>query len=257
MQTNTLLKKGLAIALIVLLGTSIIPIVGSLSTNSHTSTNDSNAIMISELIAANPDGINVTISGTMGLNGWYVSGVVITITGEGVNHTYYSFDNQTWDEYMAPITINTDGIYALYVYCMDPDGEYHYYGPFPFKIDKTPPTLNVTVYTNFWKTRWGFKVNVSDNMSGVGSLEFYIDGTLVGNITPSGPGPYDFIWAGKGRTAQVIAYDNAGNSANSSIITPCIQQQSSPIVQQKTLLFQHLISNLILCHQMTVKQFMD
>jgi hypothetical protein len=254
MPTNSLWRKGLAIVIIFVLGTSIIPIVGSLSTNSHTSINDSNTMMTSELIAANPDGINVTISGTMGLNGWYVSGVVIIINvDEPINHTYYSFNNQTWTEYMAPITISTDGVYELYVYYMDPDGEYHYFGPFPFKIDKTPPTLNVTVFTNHWKTKWLFLINASDATSGVAKLEIHIDDVLVGNITTF---PYSFTYYGKGHVSEIIVYDNAGN-LNSSKITPCIQQQNSTVKQQKIMLFRNLIYNLIMQLQMKIKHSLD
>lgn len=187
----------------------------------------------------------------MGLNGWYVSNVMIVINIDEVNHTYYSFDNNTWTEYTAPITVSTDGYYTLYVFFVYPNGTISkIYGPYPFKIDKTPPTLNVTVNTNFWKTIWWFTINVSDAMSGVGMVEIYFDGVLVGNITP--PGPYNFMWAGGGKTtAQVIAYDNAGNSASSSIMTLCIQSQSqtSFSVQQKTMLFQHLTTYDILAHR--------
>ena len=217
--------------------------------------NDPRETHHSEPMTANPRGINVTIYGTMGLNGWYVSGVVITITGQGINHTYYSFNNQTWDEYLAPITINNDGGYALYVYYMDPDGEYHYYGPYPFKIDKTPPTLNVTVTTNFWKTVWRITVNASDTMSGVAKMEFYVDDVLVGNATAY-PYIFIFILRGKYHVVQVIVYDNAGN-ANMPIITSCIQSQDCHSAQQKNSLFHDLINNLILYLQMKIRHLLD
>jgi len=244
MQTSILLRKGLAIVIIFVLGSSIIPVGCSLSTNGRTSINDSNAMMTSELIAANPDGINVTISGTMGQNGWYVSGVVIKITGAGVNHTYYSFDNQTWTEYMAPITVSTDGVYELYVSGIDPYGEHQYYGPFPFKIDTTPPYVKITfpepgfiyiingnsdvlIKMPFFMTIVIGKINVmvdaSDNQSGVNRVEFWVDNDLRYTDTIA---PYNWTWSEIGffqRTLKAVAYDNAGNYNSTDIVLWKIQ----------------------------------
>lgn len=157
------------------------------------------------------DGINVTIAGTMGNNGWYTSGVVITIYyGNVSNHTYYSFDNQTWTEYTSPVTISTDGIYTLYICCEDPDGKVHYYGPYLFKIDMTPPIISLTVMSlNCLKNKWLINATVYDATSGVAHVEFYIDDWFVGNV--SAPGPYTFTYKGKGKVVEAIVYDNAGN----------------------------------------------
>ncbi len=152
----------------------------------------------------------------MGLNGWFVGPVVITITPDGINHTYYKFHaDDPWQEYTAPITVSVDGRYELYVNASDADGEYHIYGPYPFRIDQTPPYINVTVVDH-----WTFIVNCSDNMSGVAFVEFYVDDVLVGNDTQ---GPiYTFTYSGKGKVAKIAVYDIAGNVAWSPKINDAV-----------------------------------
>lgn len=326
MQTKSLLKKGLAVGIIVVLSISSFPILGSTHVGKYKIIQNLTTEPYSVQAIDSRD-INVTISGEMGNNGWFVSSVVITITGEGINHTYYSFDNQTWTEYTAPICITTDGIYELYVYCMNSDGEYQYFGPFPFKIDQTPPITSYnfsgnrlvlyaydntsgvnhtyyklhaadpwTEYTgpvtfaldgiyelyfysvdkagnveevkgpfclkvdktppsislsvtpeNLLKTKWLLNATVADATSGVAKVEFYIDDALVDNATTA---PYFYIYRGKGKTAWAIAYDMAGNSASSPIMTPYTQNQGNSIVRQIIILLRNLIDNLLFHHQM-------
>lgn len=46
------------------------------------------------------------------------------------------YADDPWCEYISsPITVPIDGVYELYVLAQGSDGEYHIYGPFPFKID--------------------------------------------------------------------------------------------------------------------------
>ena len=161
--------------------------------------------------------INVTITGTMGNNGWYVSNVVITINC-GMNLTYYKLHAEDpWTEYTgSPICISTDGVYELWIACVDSEGHWHIFDPYPFKIDKTAPTISLTVMSlNCLKTKWLLNATATDATSGVALVEFYIDDELVANITA--PGPYTFTYKGKGKIAQAIVYDNAGNPGMSSM----------------------------------------
>jgi hypothetical protein len=182
------------------------------------------------MVTAGSRNLTIHISGTMGKNGWYVSSVLITITNDdGINHTFYKLHtNDSWTEYTAPIMVSTDGIYEAYAYCIDPQGEEQYAGPVPFKVDKTPPWVQLNQTMRFW--RWRFTVDVSDNMSGPGPVAIYIDNLLVGNFTMP---PYAFIWKGpvwliiwkyhrtgdKSILPSVTAYDLAGNSAEKQATT--------------------------------------
>jgi len=164
----------------------------------------------SKIIAV--EDFNVTITGTMGDNGWYVSNIIITINGFYHNHTYYKLHTaDPWTEYTgSPITISADGVFELWIAFVDSEGQWHVYGPYTFKIDKTAPTISLTVMSlNCWKTKWLLNATVSDAASGIANVEFYIDDILVGNATSP---PYTFTYSGKGKMAQAIAYDYAGNS---------------------------------------------
>jgi hypothetical protein len=186
---------------------------------------------------------NHTLTGTLGLNNWYVSNVVITLTAidpappvkfgpkppSGVNHTYYKLHAaDPWIEYTgSPVTVSTDGNYALYYYSVDkgtpgyPFNTETVKGPFNFKMDKTAPTIDLTVLAlNAMKNKWLLNATVADATSGVAKVEFYVDDVLIGNV--SAPGPYVWTYKGKGKVAQAIVYDLAGNSAMSAQVNEYI-----------------------------------
>jgi hypothetical protein len=185
---------------------------------------------------------NHTITGTMGLNGWYVSNVVVTITAydpfppikfgpkppSGVNHTYYKLHAaDPWTEYIgSPVTVSTDGIYELFYYSVDKKGNTEAVkGPFAFKMDKTAPTIDLTVLAvNAMKNKWLLNATVADPTSGVAKVEFYVDDVLVGNATAY---PYTYTYKGKGKVAQAIVYDKAGNSAMSAVVNEYIPDYNS------------------------------
>jgi hypothetical protein len=170
------------------------------------------------------------MTGTMGLNGWYVSNVVITLTAtdpfppmkydpkppSGVNYTMYKLHTgDTYTVYTAPVTVSTDGQYQLYYYSVDKAGNVEVAnGPVNFKVDKTAPVFNSFNATaeNSQKTKWLIVADLSDPASGVNHVEFYVDDQLVGTVNAT---PWEFHYQGKGKMAQAIAYDNAGNSAMS------------------------------------------
>lgn len=212
MRTNSLLKKGLVAGIIVLLGMNIPPLTsGSLLRN----TNVKEKLNPGSL--SDSRGFNVSITGTMGEKGWYVSNVVITFTadnGSGGVPIYYKLHAEDlWSEIpSSPITVSTDGYYDLWVECVDSEGQWYVYGPYPFKIDKTAPTIIEFTCRPLkcCKTKWLLNATVADATSGVALVEFYIDDFLVGNATAF---PYTFIFKGKGKKADAIVYDHAGNSA--------------------------------------------
>jgi hypothetical protein len=177
--------------------------------------------------------INITVYGTMGNNGWYVSPVMIVITlDDGINHIYYKLHaGDPWTEYTSPVSVSTDGVYEAYAYYMDPMGGEHYAGPVPFKIDRTPPFIQLNETIRF--RRWGFTIDVFDNMSGPGPIAIYIQDLLVGNFTTP---PFSFLWKGpvwliiwkffrtgdSSRLPTFVAYDRAGNSASKHAKALCL-----------------------------------
>jgi len=179
------------------------------------------------------------LSGTMGNNNWYISSVTITLTAtdpsrprqispvkstngrgpSGINTTYYKIDTGSWTNYTVPFSVSTDGCHNLSYYSVDYAGNTEpVTGPFAFKIDQTPPRINLTVTAlNPLKTKWLLAADVNDVTSGVSKVEFYIDNVLQGTITT--PGPYQWIYEGSGKIAKAVVYDAAGNAKTSDEVT--------------------------------------
>jgi len=238
MQTNFLSKKGLVVGITALfVGISSIPI---------------QSVSIERISMMKQTGywdVNWTMNGTMGENGWYVSPLTFTCTydHEHIASVYYKVHaSEEWELYTEPFTVY-EGFFEFYWYFVDYQGYASgIHGPYAFKIDYTPPTISLTVTAlNCCHTKWLLNATVADATSGVSYVEFYVDDVLVGNATAY---PYTYIYEGKGRVAQAIVYDFAGNYAMSSWFSmPLISQQSpnqnSPSVQQKTMLFRDLIYN--------------
>ncbi len=89
----------------------------------------------------------ISLSGTPGSNGYWVSDVTVTLeaTGNGVTLIEYSFDNwYTAQNYTAPFAISNEGWYDLHARAYDNNGmgesarEYIY-------IDLTPPVTTFTL----------------------------------------------------------------------------------------------------------------
>jgi len=247
MVRNHILWKGLFCGIVVLLvGMSITSMVGSLSIEKEQSVIPKSCL----------DGINLT--GTMGQNGWYVSAVTITFVGE--NATRVFIDGGDWFYYTGPFVVGTDGYHTLMWYYIDHWGGHSDYFSIDFKIDATLPLITLMKkITGINEVT--FIANVCDATSGVWRVEFYLDDEL--NFTDY-DFPFKWNWTGSGiHTVTAQVFDIAGNSASKSKITPYIQSQSqtSSSVQQNSQnplqIYQYLIYNLILHHQIEVKLFQD
>ncbi len=90
--------------------------------------------------------------GTKGLDGWFVSDVVVTLSaednpdGSGVQGIEWSIDNgNTWQGYVSPFVISQEGLSYVLGRSYDNAGNYEQspIGKFLF-IDKTPPVVNVS-----------------------------------------------------------------------------------------------------------------
>lgn len=74
-----------------------------------------------------PPTTTISLEGTQGSNGWYVSNVQVALTasdsgGSGVKSTEYSFDGSTWITYTGPFTISEEGTKTVYYRSTDNAG---------------------------------------------------------------------------------------------------------------------------------------
>jgi hypothetical protein len=223
MQTKSLMKKGLAVGIIVLLGMNIAPLVSSSSSGKVIARDKLNPPSLWGFA-----GLNIWVTGTKGWNDWFVSGVVITFAGggPGVVDLFYKINNGSWTDNFtgSPIIITVDGYYTISAYFVYENGTHSRIVSVSFKIDKTPPVVtNFTVKrVGFFK--WKFTANVYDSTSGVNCVLIFIDCQLIANLTSS---PYEICmrfrpgfmfmvyWKFRGNFEYLphcIPYDNAGNT---------------------------------------------
>ncbi len=92
-------------------------------------------------------------TGTLGINNWYISNVVITLsatdTESGVASTSYSINGgTTWSTYTAPFSINTEGNTTILYRSIDKAGNSEAIKMFQIKIDKTAPEAQISVGTS-------------------------------------------------------------------------------------------------------------
>ncbi|MCD6468342.1 MAG: immune inhibitor A, partial [Thermoplasmata archaeon] len=185
-----------------------------------------------------------SISGTMGLDDWYVSPVTITLTatdgdGSGVDHTYYRLDGGTQVTYSSPFTVSDSGLHTVEYWSVDKVGNTESHHTESFKIDVDNPTIEITqpisglyfhgnrIWPVFNRTLFNWtkpiiignitiKTSADDDTSGVDRVEFYVDGVLKETDTVA---PYEWTWdetAFFTHTISVKVYDKAGHSVEAS-----------------------------------------
>ncbi|DAC71948.1 MAG TPA: hypothetical protein DSN98_07665, partial [Thermoplasmata archaeon] len=182
---------------------------------------------------------------TMGENGWYISPITLTCIydHEVIAHVYYEYAGSGYTEYTEPFTITNQGFVTLTYYAVDYEGEIEDVNILPFRIDYTPPNIDLSVEkTGF--SKWLFSAIAEDSISGVVNVEFYLDGQFLGNVTAA---PYEYVWTGSGNhSVCAIAYDAVGLNASSTMSTPYTVQSSNQQIineriNQRDLLFQTIV----------------
>ena len=124
----------------------------------------------------------VSVNGTEGSDGWYRSGITITLDSSdattGVKSTKYSFDNGSWQNYSTPIAVSAEGSHTISFYAEDLAGNRNQVSHWQVKVDTQLPslgigTMNGTVYNSKSVTiQW----SSADATSGVDHFEYSLDG---------------------------------------------------------------------------------
>lgn len=131
----------------------------------------------------------VSLSGTLGSEGWYVSGVTITLnatdpdSGSPAAAIYFSLDGGVnYQRYAGPILLTGDGIHSLIVSSVDSAGNGEQpSGPTTIKIDTTPPWITSAGGAYLLNQLAAASYNVTDATSGIAnSSATPIDTSTVG-----------------------------------------------------------------------------
>ena len=163
-----------------------------------------------------PTSTIVSVSGTMGDYGWYVSDVEVTLSatdnegGSGLAETKYSLDaGETWHTYTSPFTVSADGRNAVLARSWDNAGNDE--GPPAFEIvniDQTPPVLTETaIPTEIDRIRKGVMVPVDYSGTAEDSVSGVYSPTNTVLIDEYGVLDEDFGWRIEG-TVMVEAWCN-------------------------------------------------
>lgn len=192
------------------------------SDNAGNTSSVSNTIKIDQTKPA----LALTVSGTNGLNGWYVSPVTVTAStsdaASGIASTQYNVDGSAWQSGNS-VTVSTDGSHTVEFLATDNAGNTTTDSR-SFQIDQTQPSISVTPNGTMGSNNWyvsGVQVSAgaSDAVSGVASLDVSVDGTWQAYSAPVS------LTDGV-HTVQFRATDKAGNAATTASQT--IQVDTTP-----------------------------
>jgi hypothetical protein len=186
-----------------------------------------------------------------GNNGWYVSNPTVTLTA--TDHlsvtqtvypiqTFYRMNGSQWVNYTQPVTVATYGVSNFEYKSMDQAGNEEAAKSLTLKLDKTAPTVNITLNkSTLWPANNKF-VTVTSSVYANDSIS-QIDSIVLTSITSNEPGQADDIHdaqfgtldtsfslraqragSGSGRvyTITYTATDKAGNktSATATVSVP-------------------------------------
>lgn len=130
--------------------------------------------------------VNITISGTSGNNGWYVSNVTITINAtddSGISYINYTIDGISYNSSNALFSFNlTEGSHLLECYAVDINGNAGRISKVNIGVDTTPPSITYEFNPSSPDGENGWYVSnveislyASDATSGIEELNFKID----------------------------------------------------------------------------------
>ena len=180
---NNLIKKGVVVSVILLfVSVSVIP-----SSRNRVSFDDNTPPVTT--CTLNPPEPN-------GNNSLYVSDVEVTLNAtddmSGVNVTEYRIDGGPIQTYSEPFNVSQDGEHTVQYRSIDYASNVEDWKSVEFRIDQTPPTIDITWELHYENGKWYLIITIScdDATSGVDYVEFYInDGLMFVDDTP----PYEIV----------------------------------------------------------------
>ncbi|MCU0851966.1 MAG: hypothetical protein MUC90_01730 [Thermoplasmata archaeon] len=173
-------------------------------------------LLLADYVAPTPPTTTVSLTGTAGSNGWYRSGVTVTITATspvGVDHTNYSMDGGAWTTYTAPFSVTADGSHSIQYYSVDTADLKEATKTGAIKIDTVVPTTAADVSgANVW-------LNGTDATSGIQFTMYRIDEgsweTYSGMFEVTGVGDH---------TVEFYSVDMAGNTGVTQSTTVTVEE---------------------------------
>ncbi|MFW9835480.1 MAG: OmpL47-type beta-barrel domain-containing protein, partial [Candidatus Thorarchaeota archaeon] len=140
-----------------------------------------------------PPEVTVTISGTLGSDGWYTSNGLLSVTAadtlsglldplDGLGPIFsYRIDSGPIEQFGRLgtwLSIDTEGLHEIEIWVQDYTGN-EWYELIPLNIDKTPPEITLTIERppdlyGWYTSAVSVTINVTDWVSGIESGEFLL-----------------------------------------------------------------------------------
>ncbi|HUL38664.1 MAG TPA: Ig-like domain-containing protein [Methanomassiliicoccales archaeon] len=164
----------------------------------------------------------LSIQGTEGRDGWYISRVIADITAadpmSGVSNTYYRLDGSKWQESMGPIEVG-QGQHSLEYYSVDHAGNQEGISSADVWVDVIAPQTRIEAQGSLMPSGWYVsEVSVglapADDISGVRATFYQVDGGIWMNYT----GPIALPTEGVHKLS-CFSSDLAGNEGSVSNLT--------------------------------------
>ena len=168
-----------------------------------------------------PPSTSISIDGSLGDNGWYVSATTITLSAldtaettvpSGIAYTEYSLDNgSSWVTYAGPFVYTEEGVRTILYRSVDRNGNVESARSATLKIDLHDPEIAISgVLDSDWLYEAQPAIDVSDPDpgSGVASQTRTLNGYPYFGLPISEEGAY---------TLEVTARDYAGRTASRTV----------------------------------------
>jgi cell division septation protein DedD len=159
-------------------------------------------------------GTSASLSGTLGLNGWYTDSVTVTLSASdatsGVDFSQYRVDGGPWSLYSGSAPIAGDGTRLVEFFSTDVAGNPEGVGAIDAWIDTVAPATSLTMNgvagnAGWWRSAVTITLSASDATSGPRQTQYDLDEAgWAGYAVP-------FVVGGEGgHTVDCRTQDNAG-----------------------------------------------
>src|SRR3989475_311078 len=139
---------------------------------------------LSLAVDTTPPASSISLAGTAGANGWYVSNVTVSMSASdatsGVANITYRVDGGAWLSYAGPFVLG-EGSHAVDYFASDQAGLAEAARTTTIAVDLTPPTTTASVSGTAGANGWYVsnvmaRLSASDSGSGVANIYVQLDG---------------------------------------------------------------------------------
>src|SRR3989475_703145 len=141
-------------------------------------------LSVSLVVDTTPPASSISLAGTAGANGWYVSNVTVSLSASdatsGVANITYRVDRGAWLSYAGPFVLG-EGSHAVDYFASDQAGLAEAAHTTTIAVDLTPPTTTASVSGTAGANGWYVsnvmaRLSASDSGSGVANIYVQLDG---------------------------------------------------------------------------------